>query len=223
MSQVNIRRIQLYELELVKEFIQLVFSDYEYPETIARTIDGIDDNYHGSSFLYHGAFLENQLKGIVIGWPNGTLTIQAIAVSEESRRKGIGSRLLKAFEDAARDHGYEKYALGAVWEAVPFYLANGLECFANVNLKVDAIDKVQLRDFASRYDVLSSYVFGNPPDAKVKKVLQDVLSCQVNEVFTGWSGISLQVKVEEITKELADQMEKDIDAINVQYAFRKNL
>jgi len=68
--------------------------------------------------------------GIAIGRERGDdhVELAGIGVHEAYTRRGIGSRLLRAFESAAADAGFERVTLGSAGGYVDeFYRANGYE------------------------------------------------------------------------------------------------
>lgn len=71
---------------------------------------------------------------VVVGFALGrerrasSVELAGIGVREPHTRRGIGSRLLTAFEDAAADLGFDRVSLGSAGGYVDdFYLANGYE------------------------------------------------------------------------------------------------
>jgi GNAT superfamily N-acetyltransferase len=67
--------------------------------------------------------------GILYGW----LFIELLYVAESDRRHGLGSRLLKAVEDAAQEQGCAGVWLSSyAFQAPGFYEKNGYEEFAEL-------------------------------------------------------------------------------------------
>ncbi|MGC1371433.1 MAG: GNAT family N-acetyltransferase, partial [Candidatus Sulfotelmatobacter sp.] len=57
--------------------------------------------------------------------------IRAFFVHPEWSRRGIGSMILEACENAARDAGFTRLEMGATLSGVPFYRAKGYEELEN--------------------------------------------------------------------------------------------
>ncbi len=57
------------------------------------------------------------------------IKMRQVAVDEAWQKKGVGTLLVAASEDYARQHGYEKIVLNARDKAVPFYLRLGYEVY----------------------------------------------------------------------------------------------
>ena len=84
------------------------------------------------------AVAKKGVLGIAFGWPRQAAMpekeycLDGIAVTYEYWRRGIGSRLLEAFEKAAAGYGYDKLSVGSAGGFVEkFYLKNGYQpqCF----------------------------------------------------------------------------------------------
>jgi GNAT superfamily N-acetyltransferase len=108
---------------------------------------------------------EKELVGTVFGWSDypeypDILVVKAAIVDEPYRRNGIGTRLLKDFEEAAEREGFRSIVLGAEWEAIPFYISYGLECFANIQITLDKIPWNTMSELKSKYNVAGTTVFG---------------------------------------------------------------
>lgn len=77
------------------------------------------------------AVCEESVLGCVFGWPTkraGEYLLDGIAVTFEQWRTGIGSALLKAYEQAVGQKGYQHLSLGSAGGFVEdFYLHNGYQ------------------------------------------------------------------------------------------------
>jgi GNAT superfamily N-acetyltransferase len=95
-----------------------------------RDRDAVEAWYVEHPELFHGAYVDDALVGFTVGRARreDSVELVGIAVDDEYTRRGIGSRLLDAFETAATDLGYERMSLGSAGGYVDeFYLANGYE------------------------------------------------------------------------------------------------
>ena len=73
------------------------------------------------------------LGGITGGVSHGVLSVQLLALAARARRLGLGSRLLKTLEDAAREKGATVSRVDTLeFEAPDFYQKQGYEIFGIV-------------------------------------------------------------------------------------------
>ena len=93
------------------------------------TFDYLRNQFQKQPDLYVGSFLEGRgLVGIAYGVVNEekSAVLQGIAVRYSLWRKGIGSRLLRFFEEWVRKKGCRSVSLGSgEGPAEQFYLKNG--------------------------------------------------------------------------------------------------
>jgi len=72
--------------------------------------------------FFIGVFLENELMGLICGFPREDyLLISEIAIDSKFQNRGFGNRLVKKFEEVAKEKGYKKINAGAQDNAVMFY------------------------------------------------------------------------------------------------------
>lgn len=90
-----------------------------------RTYDFLVEKLHDHPELFLGLYLEEELAGVVQGFPRHDYVLMSeIAVDIRFRGRGFGTQLIKAFEDKAKALGYKKIKLGAQDNAVNLYLKN---------------------------------------------------------------------------------------------------
>lgn len=98
--------------------------------------DSDQDRMRRFAQLYPEAFLTLSLDGRVIGVAYGwfrrhfapedpSFTLDGICIEYDCWRKGYGTRLMAAFEAAARDYGAQAVSVGSGLVAEPFYIACG--------------------------------------------------------------------------------------------------
>lgn len=91
---------------------------------------------------------DGEVAGVATGWTNeGLGYLSELVVARTARGEGIGSRLLDAFEDAARRRGCTRLALQTdeANRAVGFYEARGWRLEATLTDWVDGRTTLQLR------------------------------------------------------------------------------
>ena len=166
--------------------------------------------------------------GTVFGWPDypeypDILVVKALIVDETHRRKGIGTELLKDLEKAAVSEGFRSLVLGADWEAVPFYISYGLECFTNIQVTLDKIPWNSMPELKAKYSVTGAAVFGPSISNSLLYKLNRELGIQTKSVAADFESLSIQAKTQTITKEALNRIKGDFNAYSVQFAFRKEL
>jgi GNAT superfamily N-acetyltransferase len=125
--KLSIRRIEEQDYRAVHSF-QCEYLDHEEFSEFNHRVDENPD-------LYLAAFVDGELAGICYGHPwrkdNTVANLQGIAVNMELdknlARRGIGSQLLGAFEQAVRSLGFRKIGVGSADDVKVehFYLKNG--------------------------------------------------------------------------------------------------
>ena len=104
-------------------------------EIAERLIDGIDRHNVAATgttareLLASETDVNGELLGGVYGWSwGGTCWIEALWVRDDTRGSGLGSRMLRAAEDIARDRGCIQLALEThTFQAPDFYARHGFE------------------------------------------------------------------------------------------------
>ena len=172
--------------------------------------------------LFVGCFDNRKLVGAVVGWPEPKiLAVHGIAVLEDYRRKGIGTALLRAFDENAMKEGFDNFVLGAKWEAVPFYLSYGLQCFGNAQLKPDQMPWDRIEKLREKYEILSAVVFVHTPmDDLVSKLVLE-LNVKVGSVESEYKSLSIQFKPANISEAALEETKKDFNAFATQFCFKK--
>jgi len=127
-----IRHLNTNEYE---EAISLIKSVYYATEAVNDTEDGrieFEREYlNGNAFDYtnpYGYFLNNKLLGIVTINANGFIKYLFV----NSRRKGIGTKLLDYVIAIAKDNGLKEIMLDSSIIAHEFYLKNGFKDISSV-------------------------------------------------------------------------------------------
>lgn len=78
--------------------------------------------------LLVGAYDDDQLVGHCLGIPRseGEVELNGIAVDQPYQRRGMGTKLLSAFEDRVSSRGFQRVSLGSAGGYVDeFYIENG--------------------------------------------------------------------------------------------------
>jgi len=217
-SEVILRTLREDELGNVKHLFMQIFKEEKYP---LCTLVEMHQKYPS---LLVGCFDKDQIVGTVFGWPDANiLVVKAIAVIESYRKKGIGTALLKAFENASLEEGFESFVLGAEWKAVPFYLTYGLDCFANVQITPDMFPWDTIQELRSKYSIIGAVIFGPLISRSLTSKLNQELKVKVKTVKSDFESISIQIKPKTISKEALEEMKKDFNAYSAQFAFKKKL
>ncbi len=123
----KIRPIQEKDYEKVHVF-QRTFLDEDSYEDFVQRVESNPD-------LYLVAYLQEDLAGVVYGNPSKNkqtvINLQGIAVDLDKKfaRKGIGSKLMEAFEKVVKEKGYQVIGVGSADDSKieSFYLKNGFK------------------------------------------------------------------------------------------------
>ena len=215
--EVVFRKVQRKELADVNQTFVKVFGEEKYPAGL------LIEKHQRYPSLFVAAFDGEGIVGIVFGWPDpAILVVKAIAVLKSHRRKGVGTALLGAFNDAAMKEGFDNFALGAKWEAVPFYLSCGLECFGNAQIKPDKIPWDRIEKLREKYEIISAVVFSPTPSGDLVSKLR-VFNVRVGSVESEFESVSIQFKPATISEDALEQTKKDFNAFSTQFCFKKEL
>jgi GNAT superfamily N-acetyltransferase len=213
-----LRTLRESELENARQLFVQIFREDRY------LLNVLLEKRQKYQSLFVGCFNKDGLVGVVFGWPDPRLlVVKAIAVMEPCRRRGIGTALLKAFENAATEEGFENFVLGAKWEAVPFYVAFGLKCLANVQVKPDEIPWDDIQRLRAKYGITGAVVFGPPALSELVSRLYQELEVRVGTVDSGYESVSIQIQPKTISEEALEEMKKDFKAYATQFCFKKKL
>ena len=214
--EVVLKTVQKKELTDVNHILVEVFGEEKYH------LDLLIEKYQRHPSLFISAINEGGIVGTVFGWPDpALLVVKAIAVLENYRRKGIGTALLGAFDENAMREGFDNFVLGAKWEAVPFYLSYGLQCFGNAQVKPDQIPWDRIGKLREKYEILSAVVFAHRSmDDLVSKLVQ-AFNAKVGSVESEHKSVSIQFKPANISEAALEETKKDFNAFATQFCFKK--
>jgi len=215
--KVTITPIHEDELATVSQLLVEIFDREVF------SVDTLHENFTNYRDLFMGAYQGGELIGFVFGWPQGALVVQGLAVVESLRRKGIGTALLKSFEDEAQRVGFERYVLGAQWGAIPFYLSYGLDSFANIQVTPDEFPWGEVSSLRSDYEVRGASVFGEAVPSQLMQRLNEAFGVDARHIKGDMESISIQIKPDELSREALEAMKRDFNAYDTQYGFYKTL
>ena len=219
-----LRNLSANELGNANDILAEIFDEPRNSLNERRTRKIAQENFQRYSRFFMGAFTENKIVGVIIGWPvNNLLGVHAIAVVEDYRRKGIGTALLRAFEQEARKAGFEDYVLGAREEAVPFYISRGLKCFVNIMVEPRRIQWEKLSYLSKEYDVVDIIV----PNQMTPSSLIDEFASRLNFKSTiakkPSEHITIRIRLGETSQELLEQIRRDFIGYQIQLSFGKKI
>lgn len=80
-----------------------------------RSLATFESHYDETPSLFRGAYEEDTLIGVCVGWPSTAeqVEIVGIGVTSARRRSGIGSRLVEVFEENAADRGFSSISVAS--------------------------------------------------------------------------------------------------------------
>lgn len=100
--------------------------------------DEFDDIDELDSTIHLTAYLDEALVGCARTFPDpdhpGRYIFGRLAVLPDYRKHGLGSKILKATEDAARDKGAREIHLHAQCSVTPFYDVHGYVKYGDIEL-----------------------------------------------------------------------------------------
>ena len=128
----NIKQLKANELHLIESFISDNLEDYKFFYTLGWNKTGIQRHFKKNNNFSLGYFYKNNLCGLLIGEKirdknSFDLEIHIIFVSKCSRRKKIGSDILKFIENNKEQTKVSKIYLEVSeynFDAIKFYEKN---------------------------------------------------------------------------------------------------
>ena len=131
------------EKELEKAYTFLNEQLYPSYERSKYTLEFLKNQYILNPQLLILALIKNEVTGCAFGWDdNGDVTLGALCVDINHRRKGTGIDLISKLEDNAKRSGFKRINLGSVDDAVDFYIKAGYEGIALVQSSENSIDEL---------------------------------------------------------------------------------
>ena len=220
--KVIIRPLDNDELDSARQLFIQTFKEDKYPLPLMQ------EKHLKYPSLFIGCFDGERIVGTIFGWPDyleypKILVVKAIVTAETHRRKGIATKLLKVFEEAAVKEGYERLVLGAEWEAVPFYISYGLDCFANIQITLDNFPWKKIRELKVKYEITGAVIFGPSVPTNLISKLNRELKVKVKSVAADFESISIQIKPKIVSKKALEETKNDFKAYATRFAFRKEL
>ncbi len=188
----NIKLIPKSDLKLADNLQQQILNPKHKKRY--RSFGYITKSYYRNPSLFIGAYNKNKLIGIVFGHiKKEKILLGEMAISEKYRNKGIGSKLIKFFENKAEELNKKYIELGAFGDAERFYIKNKYTpiLFAQIYPK----------------DVLKDY-------SKLK--LEIIQETNYKDAKRLW------IKAVYLAK-LKNKLKKQLNAYDVIYLFRKKL
>lgn len=119
--------------------------------------------------FFIGIFLDKKIGGIICGFPREDyLLMSEIAVDSKFRKRGFGRRLVKAFEEVAKEK-YSQIKVGAEDKATGFYSSLEYKPFLLVQFEKDAYS---LSDFKNFKIIKSSQ----------GRIEMEIKNCEINTI-----------------------------------------
>lgn len=195
--EIQIRPIMSEEYSLADKFLEKHLY-YIYNGKRPRSYEFLLDKLLESPELFLGLYLDNDLIGVVEGFPRDDyLLLSEIAVDIRFRNRGFGTLLLKEFERVAQNLGYKKIKLGAQDNAVKVYLKNTY------------LPSLFIQIYDIEYDRVINYFN--------KQNVQISHENRLNNI------VAIEFVVDKIDFELLEYFKKLFNPISIQYLFTKNL
>jgi aminoglycoside 2'-N-acetyltransferase I len=123
LARVHTVDLDAHALAEIRTFLDVAFEGDLSDEDWENTVGGLHVlAREGTELIGHAAVVQRRLVHQGIGLRTGY--VEAVAVREDRRRRGIGGELMAIVEDIER-HAYELGALSAAERALPLYLHRG--------------------------------------------------------------------------------------------------
>ena len=123
LARVHTADLDASTLTEIRAFIHTAFEGDLSNEDWQNTMGGLHVlAREGTELIGHAAVVQRRLVHRGVGLRTGY--VEAVAVREDRRRRGIGSELMAIVDDIAR-HAYELGALSAAERAAPLYVRRG--------------------------------------------------------------------------------------------------
>jgi len=187
LSDLNIRKIKKKEFSKAMKLL-----DGEL-KTRVRDNKFLRDKYKNFSEFFIGIFLDNEIIGIICGFPREDyLLISELAIDSKFHKKGFGKKLVKEFEKVGKKK-YKKINVGAEDDAIKFYELLGYNSFLLIQYKKEDYSK---KDFNK---------------LKIKKKIKD----KNYEI--------IEVEIIKRDLKILDKLRKKYPKAYFQYIFTKNI
>ena len=116
LSKIEVRKINKNEFSKAMDLL-----DRELGTERVRDRKFLRNKFIKFRKFFIGVFVDNEIVGVICGFPREDyLLISEIAVDSRFEKRGFGKRLLRCFEETARE-SYKKINVGAKDNAIGFY------------------------------------------------------------------------------------------------------